>query len=58
MKEAFIKLLKVKSIVTLMLTVVFSILSLRGDIKPDLFIPIFTTIIAFYYGVQTEKKGE
>lgn len=54
MKESLIKLLKVKSLVTIILTLVVAILSLRGefDIKD-----IFVMIISFYFGTQT-VKGE
>lgn len=57
MKERFEKLLTVKSIVTLILTVVFAILSVVGKISAEQFLVIFTTVIAFYFGTQHEKKG-
>lgn len=58
-KEKASKLLNVKSIVTIILTIVFAILSLRNDITSEQFLMIFTTIVAFYFGTQTEKrKGE
>lgn len=58
MKEKLLKLASVKSIVTIILTVVFSILALRGDISPEQFVMIFTTVIAFYFGTQAEKKNK
>lgn len=57
MKEKLLKLASVKSIVTIILTVVFSVLALRGDITAEQFVMIFTTVIAFYFGTQTEKKS-
>ena len=57
MKERVSKLLTVKSIVTIMLTVVFAILALRGAITAEQFVMIFTTIIAFYFGTQAKKDG-
>lgn len=57
MKEKLMKLFTVKSIVTIILTVVFSILALRGDITAEQFVMIFTTVIAFYFGTQAEKKS-
>ena len=57
MKEKLEKLLSVKSIVTITLTLVFAILSVIGKISADQFLVIFTTIIAFYFGTQHEKKG-
>ena len=56
MKEKIAKLLTVKSIVTLVLTGVFSYLSITGAIGPDLFMSVFTVVVAFYFGVQYERK--
>lgn len=58
MKDKFAKLINVKSIVTIVATIVFSILSLRGEISGEQFLMIFTTIIAFYFGTQSDKKKE
>ena len=55
MKDKLVKLLDVKSIVTLILTAVFAVLALRGDISPEQFLTIFATVIAFYFGVQYQK---
>lgn len=49
------KLINVKSIVTLLLTVTFCILSLFS-IVPQEFLSIYTMIIGFYFGTQHEKK--
>lgn len=57
MKERLQKLLTVKSIVTIMLTAVFAVLSIIGRISGEQFLVIFTTVIAFYFGTQHEKKG-
>lgn len=51
------KLIDVKSILTLVLTVVFAILSVRGVISNSEFLSVFTLIIGFYFGVQHEKKN-
>ena len=56
MKEKLCKLIDVKSIVTLLLTVIFSTLAIRGDVDSGQFLTIFTTIIAFYFGTQTAKR--
>lgn len=58
MKDKFAKLINVKSVVTIIATIVFSILALRGDITGEQFLMIFTTIIAFYFGTQSEKKKD
>lgn len=58
MKEVFKKLASVKSIVTLILTVVFAILSIAGTVSGEQFLMIFTTVIAFYFGTQHERRGD
>lgn len=55
MKEHLQRLLCVKSIVTLMLTLTFSALSLCGIISGEQFATIFTTVISFYFGTQHER---
>lgn len=57
MKERLAKLINVKSIISIILTCVFSYLAIVGTISADLFIPIFTTVIAFYFGTQIEKRN-
>lgn len=54
------KLLTVKSIVTIALTVVFCCLSINGTINAELFMTVFTVVIAFYFGTQKvrEEKGD
>ncbi len=49
-------LVKVKTIVTLVVILVFTVLALRGDITPDNVMVIVSTVIAFYFGTQHEKK--
>lgn len=58
MKERLDKLLTVKSFVTLLLTVVFCWLSIKGVVTGSEFLTIFTTVIAFYFGTQTKKGDE
>lgn len=50
------KLLAIKSIVTVFITVVFCILSLRGVISSELFMSIFAVVIAFYFGTQAKQE--
>lgn len=58
MNEAIIKrlgnLLSVKSLVTLILTVVFAYMAVTGQISQD-FMTIYAVIIAFYFGTQSQK---
>ena len=51
-----VALLDVKSIVTIILTVIFGYLSYKDKISSDQFLMVFTMVISFYFGVQTEKK--
>ena len=48
-------LLTVKSLVTLILTVVFAYLSITGTISGEQFLTIFSVIVAFYFGTQYQK---
>ena len=61
MKMEFMKnmaaLIKVKTLVTLAVIVIFAVLALRGDITPDNVMVVVTTVIAFYFGTQHEKTG-
>lgn len=58
MNETIIKrignLLSVKSLVTLCLTVVFAVMTVRQAISQD-FMTIYAVIIAFYFGTQSQK---
>jgi len=55
--ERVMKLLSVKSIVTLTLTAVFAWQAMQGTIGQD-FMTVYAVVIAFYYGTQSGKKGE
>lgn len=50
-------LLSVKSIVTILLTVVFAYLAIIGEISQE-FMMVYTVIIAFYFGTQTQKIND
>lgn len=52
----FANLIKVKTIVTLVVIVVFAVLALRGDIQPDNVMIIISMVVSFYFGTQHEKK--
>ena len=51
-------LIKVKTIVTLVVLIIFSVLALRGDIDADQVMIIVTSVVSFYFGTQHEKKGD
>ena len=57
MKEKLIKLVNVKSIVTILFCLVFCYLSITHFITTDQFMNIFTVIVAFYFGTVAEKKN-
>lgn len=56
MLEKMKKLMDVKSIVTISLTIVFCIMSIKGTIQNE-FLTIYTTVIAFYFGTQYQKNS-
>lgn len=51
-------LLTVKSIVTILLTLVFSYLSIIGAISGEQFLTIFSVVVAFYFGTQYQKGSK
>lgn len=55
MLEKLQKLLTVKSIVTISMTGTFVYLSICGKIQGTEFLTIFTTVISFYFGTQSNK---
>lgn len=55
-KNNLANLIKVKTIVTLAVIAVFSVLALKGNIAPDNVMLIVTSVISFYFGTQHEKK--
>jgi hypothetical protein len=59
MKEKILnRLFTVKSIVTIILTLVFAYLAIVGQISTDKFQDIFYIVIAFYFGSSLEKKAK
>lgn len=50
-------LIKVKTIVTLVVMAVFTVLALRGDIPADNAMIIISMVVSFYFGTQAERKG-
>ena len=56
MKEKIVdRLVSIKSIVTLVLTLVFAYLCVTGTIQGGDFLTVFLIIIGFYFGTQHEK---
>jgi hypothetical protein len=55
--ENFANLIKVKTIVTLLIALVFAVLAIRGTISPDNVMIIISMVVSFYFGTQHEKKA-
>ena len=57
MQERLANLLSVKSLVTVILTVIFAGLSVRGSVSSEQFLTVFTVVISFYFGTQTQRRS-
>ena len=57
LKENLANLIKVKTIVTLVVTAIFAVLALQGRISADNVMIIVSMVVSFYFGTQAEKKG-
>ncbi len=55
--ENLAAMIKVKTLVTVVVIGVFAYLSVSGRIDSDSVMLIVSTVIAFYFGTVTEKKG-
>lgn len=51
-------LLKVKSIVTILITLTFVVAAFLGKITGEQLLNIYTVIIAFYFGTQAGKNEQ
>ena len=61
MKDLFYKrlanILTIKSLVTLILTAVFAVMTVQGTLEQP-FLTIYTVIISFYFGTQAAARKE
>lgn len=57
LQKRLANLLTIKSMVTLILTVVFACLTCGGRVSAEEFLTVFTVVIAFYFGTQAEKSA-
>ena len=57
LKKRLANLLCVKSIVTVILTGVFAYMTVSGSVSAEQFLTVFTVVIAFYFGTQTERQA-
>lgn len=56
LKRRLANLLCVKSVVTLILTGVFAYMTIVGAVSADLFLTMYSVVIAFYFGTQAAKR--
>ena len=50
-------LIKVKTVVTLVVTAVFAVLALKGIISADNVMIIVSMVVSFYFGTQHERPA-
>lgn len=58
MQKRLANLLAVKSIVTILLTGVFAYLAISGKMDCQHFLTVFSVIIAFYFGTQSQRLND
>ncbi|MEF9865627.1 MAG: hypothetical protein RR271_07785 [Oscillospiraceae bacterium] len=51
-------LIKVKTMVTFAVVLVFVILALSGKLSAEVVMSIVTMVVAFYFGTQSEKQSK
>lgn len=56
MKKALINLLKVKSIMTLAVIIVFVVLAFTNSISDELIASVITAVITYYFTKENNKK--
>lgn len=56
--ENLAALIKVKTLVTIFVCLVFVIMALRGDFTPETVIDIVKMVILFYFGTQAERISQ
>ena len=56
-RKRIANLLSVKSMVTIVLTIIFACMAVTGKISQD-FMTIYAVIIAFYFGTQSQKTQD
>lgn len=57
LKKRLYNLLSVKSIISILLTIVFCYITIAGLVSAELYMTIFATVIAFYFGTQSTKDS-
>lgn len=57
LKQNLANFVKVKTLVTMAVITVFSVLALQGRISSDNVMIIVSSVISFYFGTQHEKSS-
>lgn len=55
--ENLANLVKVKTLVTIAVVAVFTVLALKGAISADNVMIIISMVVSFYFGTQHERSG-
>lgn len=58
MKEKLIKLIDLKSIITLIMSIALVIGFFNGKISTEVFIPFASMVFTFYFAKGKQKEGE
>ena len=51
-------LLQVKKLIALLLTIMFCLLSFKGQVTAEQFLTVFSLVIAFYFGQSTARQAK
>lgn len=52
------KLIKVKTLVTIMVMALYAVEVIRGNVTPDMINYIVVMVLSFYFGTQSEKSDK
>lgn len=55
--ETLANLLKVKSLVTIVLTITFAVMAFKGEMDTKDFYSVIVMVLTFYFGAQSAKQG-
>lgn len=58
MKEALVNLLKVKSLMTIAVMLVFVVLAFSNRMSDELIASVITAVITYYFTKSEKKEGE
>ena len=56
-KERFVKLIDVKSIMTVLLTIMFCVLAGMRVISAEQFLTVYTVVVSFFFGVKSGQDS-